>query len=500
MRPATLARLAVAGTKTDTVRIALTTLASAMAVLAWLCAATVASLGFAGGHVGSAAYDLRYRSDLLQQPGLRPGVVTVFILLTVPVLGFAGQCARLGAPARDRRLAALRLAGATPRQAVALAAAETGVAAIAGSALGLGVYLIGRSLLDHPDVNGQLGLPVDVLPPIWSIVLICAGLPLVAGLAAAWLMRKVIITPLGVARRVRRQGSPKPWPAVLLVLAIVIFGGFGPGIQYAEDHQWHGPAWLSGMWVVDVTLFVGAAAAMLGVCLSAGWIAYNGGRLLRRFGGSASMQLAGARLMDDPWSGSRNMAVILIATVFGGGTAAYFSYIVTQNRVTIAESIASNPGTTEADFASGSDNSFYLNTLKLISIAIALAVIIAALGQLVSVVEGMVARRRTYASLVATGVPRSTLVRTALWQSMGVATPAVVLGVAIGVAMMRLFGGTSISGSDYDGTRKFTASVPIPWPQIGLAVGVALGAVLLTTVIGMLFIRASTSVEELRTT
>ena len=33
------------------------------------------------------------------------------VLLCLPVLGFVGQCSRIGAPGRDRRLAALRLQG-----------------------------------------------------------------------------------------------------------------------------------------------------------------------------------------------------------------------------------------------------------------------------------------------------------------------------------------------------------------------------------------------------
>ena len=135
-------------------------------MLAWLCAATVASLGFSGSDLGSAGDNLRYRPDLLQQPGLRPGVVATLILLTVPVLAFAGQCARLGAPARDRRMAAIRLAGATPRQALAMAPARPASRSAIGSVLGLGAFFLLRVLLDHPDARGQLAVPADVLPPV----------------------------------------------------------------------------------------------------------------------------------------------------------------------------------------------------------------------------------------------------------------------------------------------------------------------------------------------
>jgi hypothetical protein len=483
VRASTLARLSVAGARTDLVRIALTAVASAAAVLALLSAATVASLGFAGSQLGSLGNDTRYRSALLAEPGLRPGVVTVFVLLTVPVLAFAGQCARLGAPARDRRLAAIRLAGATPRQAIAVAAGEAIAAATVGAALGLAIYFGVRPMLDHPDANGQLGLPVDVIPPIWSIAVIGVALPLLAGLATLLMMRKVIVTPLGVVRRARRKGAPKPWPGALVVLALLIFGAFNPAMQYSADHHWHAPHWLEGgRWPMYMLLYGGAAAAMLGVCFSSGWIAYTSGRVLRRCGRGASSQIAGARLTDDPWSGSRSMAVILIATVFGGGVAGYWVALRTQQQA-----------------GSVSDDSFYANTFRLIAIAIAVAMLIAALGMLVTITEAIVSRRRAYASLVATGVPRAALAWSSIWQNLAAATPTVVFGVVVGAGAARLFTGATVDTYTDGDSARLVTRVPWPWPQMGLTIAVALGVVLLATLIGLLFIKPSTSVEELRT-
>jgi hypothetical protein len=50
-----------------------------------------------------------YASGLLQQPPLREGLVTGLTLLTIPLVALVAQCSQLGAPARDRRLAAYRL-------------------------------------------------------------------------------------------------------------------------------------------------------------------------------------------------------------------------------------------------------------------------------------------------------------------------------------------------------------------------------------------------------
>ncbi|NED54053.1 ABC transporter permease, partial [Micromonospora aurantiaca] len=124
MRPGTLLRLVLAGTRTDVARVVLTAVSAALATLAGLAALTVLSVVKPAGHAWTQSE--QYTNALLREPGLRPGVALALLLLCVPVLGLAGQCARLGAPGRDRRLAALRLAGATPGQVTRVAVAETG--------------------------------------------------------------------------------------------------------------------------------------------------------------------------------------------------------------------------------------------------------------------------------------------------------------------------------------------------------------------------------------
>ncbi|MFZ4128771.1 hypothetical protein ACOZEM_12595 [Streptomyces cellulosae] len=88
--------------------------------------------------------DFPVAHGLLNAPGERSGVIVALLLLLIPVLGFVGQSARLGAVHRDRRPTGLRptglrptglrLAGATAWQVRRIAAAETGLACLAGSA------------------------------------------------------------------------------------------------------------------------------------------------------------------------------------------------------------------------------------------------------------------------------------------------------------------------------------------------------------------------------
>ena len=61
------------------------------------------------------------------------------VVLLVPSLVLVASASRLTAARRERRLAALRLAGATPAQVTAMVAAETGLAALAGAFIGVAV-------------------------------------------------------------------------------------------------------------------------------------------------------------------------------------------------------------------------------------------------------------------------------------------------------------------------------------------------------------------------
>nr|BFE77321.1 hypothetical protein GCM10020092_106220 [Actinoplanes digitatis] len=288
MRPATLARLAVAGGRTDVLRMLFTAVSSALAAVVLLCAAAVVAIPELGDpHGGSDSWNQQYASQLLAEPGLRPGVVTTLLLLAIPVLFLAGQSIRFGSPARDRRLAAMRLAGATPGQAVLVAAAETAAAALLGSVLGTGVFLLLRSLLDSRSASGLLRLPTDVLPSAFAFALVLLLVPLLAGLIGAFLLRRVIITPLGVVRRTREK-SPRLWPGVLIIVGV-----FAPIVIRPLGSFLARTGGRIGGDLIIIAGFVVVLLAVVGVVVGTGWISYTAGRLLHRFGRRTATLLAG---------------------------------------------------------------------------------------------------------------------------------------------------------------------------------------------------------------
>ncbi|GAA2458234.1 ABC transporter permease [Streptomyces macrosporus] len=518
MKPTALLGLALAGTRTDTLRVVLTAFSAALASLAVLAALNVLAIPAPPPrHDAGVPVSDQYANALLREPGLHIGVVVALLMLTIPVLALAGQCARLGAPARDRRLAAIRLAGGTPRQTRAVAAAETGVASLLGTCAGLVAYLIGHEALHRPDEQGRLPLPTDVLPPIPAIAAAVLGLPLLAALAAVVMLRRVTVDPLGVTRRTRPRRAPKPWPAVLIVLGMGAFFAFEAirkGYEKSGD-----PAVASAL---PFLLFVGGGLlAAVGVVLGTGWISHATGRVLHRLARRPAPLLAARRLLADPWHGSRTQAALLVAVVFGSGAAAVRAYFSTmleaRQEVRRFYDEAAGRQTTSGH---GSDT-FYLDTMDLVDAAVAVGLVIATAGLLVTVAESVVARRRTHAALAATGVPRSVLGRALVWQTLAPLVPAVALATTVGTLMGRGYFGTEVK--EFGGRAQtcdadpalcaenfekhsrlvevpdVVRAVPLPWDDLALhGLGVPVLA-LAATGVGLLFLRAGTAVEELRT-
>lgn len=530
MRPGTLLRLALAGTRTDTVRVLLTAAATGLATLAVLATATVLAIvpraDFAPHEVAGSGptgpdelavvpamdgYAYQYTSNLLVEPGLRPGVALALLLLCVPVLALAGQAAQLGAPARARRLAQVRLAGATPRQAVMVAVAETGLAGLLGTLLGTAAYFVGRAVWHQPDPDGRLPLPTDQLPPVWSHVTVVLGLPLLAAGFAALLLRRVAFTPFGLVRR-QRSRPPRPWPAALIALGLSAFVAVAP---LSRAYQRGGEAMPD--WMAPALLGGGALLAALGVILGTGWISYATGRLLPRLVRTPSALIAARRLAADPWTGSRVFAALLAGTMVGAGAAGVRALFAAEFDVQeqANRAMAAAQGSPHIP----ADNSFYFASLNLVDLAVTVGIAIAGLGLLVFVAEGLVSRRRAHSALVAAGVPRRTLAGAVGWQALAPLVPAILLTLTVGVSLARGIAREVRAGGGVlqicEGepeqcqeagspllrvvqTPEFVRPVEIPFVELAQVGGVAMAAVLVTTVLGLAFLRASIDTGELR--
>ena len=106
--------------------------------------------------------------SLVADPGLRWGTAFATAMLVLPLLLMLNQVVRLGTATRERRLAALRLAGATPAEVRRLGALEVGFPVTVGAMAGPLVFALLRTLFGGQRVNPAAGMHVvdlTVTPP-----------------------------------------------------------------------------------------------------------------------------------------------------------------------------------------------------------------------------------------------------------------------------------------------------------------------------------------------
>ncbi|MFC5183141.1 FtsX-like permease family protein [Actinomadura harenae] len=225
------------------------------------------------------------------------------VLMVVPLLVFGGAAARLTVARRDQRLAALRLVGATPGQVVGITTAEAVLTAAAGAVLGTVLFAAALPALTQITIGGGTWYASDLWPGVWTPLVLLA-VPVLVGLSAVVGLRRVVVSPLGVARR----ATPPALRAVrpLAFLAIVIAFGLVAGSLTSFGR--------AGL----VILLVFLALAFIGINLVGPWIVALIGRVAAGTARGPARLLAGRRLMDDPRSAWRTVAGIALTGFVAG--------------------------------------------------------------------------------------------------------------------------------------------------------------------------------------
>ncbi|MFI8532780.1 ABC transporter permease [Streptomyces aquilus] len=341
---------------------------------------------------------------LLDQPGTRAGVIAALLLLFIPVLGFVGQCARIGAVHRDRRLAALRLAGATPAQTRRIAALESGLACLVAAAVTtVFAVLTLLRIWRHPD------------PAAWAgIAVVAVGVPVLGTAVSALALRRLIASPLGWVRRVRpAQGPGRLFRAatallVLLVVYVAATPVFGNPLRFT----------LGPLTIFAMCLLVGAVAVWL-----TGASARQLGEGLAARAKSPAVLIAAERLRDDPWAAARTHAAVLLVTVVGSGFMGVRQVML---------SLLHERGSHYAEPVG-----YYENGLNLTGLAVLVALVLVLTALAVGTAESVATRRRGLAAQTASGVPYAVLAKATLLETAIPLAPATALaglgGLTIGV-------------------------------------------------------------------
>jgi hypothetical protein len=232
--------------------------------------------------------------------GVRVFLLVGAVLLLVPVVVFIVMATRVAAAQREQRLAAIRLVGATRLQAGVVAAAETGLAAMAGSALGWAGYEVGRRVLAATvTFQGGRFFVDDVVVAPWLLLLVLLGVPVLATLTTIAALRRVQVGPLAASRRAHRL--PSAWHALPFAI--------GVGGQLAAVP-------LRG--VVDretldnlVPLFV--ITTIIGFVAIGPWLCMLAGRGMARVSRRVPGLIAARRIAGDPRATFRVVSGVVLA-------------------------------------------------------------------------------------------------------------------------------------------------------------------------------------------
>ena len=229
----------------------------------------------------------------------------------VQIIVFVATATRLAAARREQRLAALRLAGATPGQTNLVAAVEAAIAAVAGVAVGFVLFLALRPVVADIPFDGKTFFPSDLHVPVMTAAAIAIGVPAIAMLAAVVTLRRVRVSPLGVSR-ITPPSQPRSRRLLILAVGLALF--FVTLLWVDGQHN-------GGQ--TPIYALAGAfAVVLLGVFAAGPWITALVARVLGRFGRTPPTLLASRRLQDNPKVAFRAIGgltlAVFLATTFSG--------------------------------------------------------------------------------------------------------------------------------------------------------------------------------------
>ncbi|MDX6293194.1 MAG: hypothetical protein QOH50_2269 [Kribbellaceae bacterium] len=249
-------------------------------------------------------------------------------LVLFPLLSLVGQAAGVAAKRRERRLAALRLAGATRGQVLVLSAVEQAVLAFFGAVAGLIGYSVLSPLIARIPLGGGRWYLRDLTVSWWLVLVVLVAVPVLSVISALIGLGRVSITPLGVVRGQTRKATS----ALRLVLLVI------------------GPIMLAAIGTRGAVLpiVMGVAMAALAVRVVGPWAVQVIGKILARSANGPVGLLAGRRLADDPKGAFRPVAALVLSGFVTGFLALFMPYGMSQDGTDAAFELYADRGQTVA--------------------------------------------------------------------------------------------------------------------------------------------------------
>ena len=258
----------------------------------------------------------------IQPSGIDLVLSVVALAMLAPVLIFIATATRLSAARREQRFAAMRLAGATRKQVSLLAATESTAAAVLGVAAGFGIFFLLRAPVAGIPFLGEPFFPADMALSLPDILTVAIGVPVAAAVAARLALRRVHISPLGVARRTTPR-PPRAWRVLPLLAGLAELGFY---VVHGTPASPGGEVW---------ALLPGFLLIIAGLVIAGPWLTMAAARVMARRTSHPGALIAARRLADDPRAGFRAVSGLVLALFVT--TVAVVS-ITTQDAKDLAQS------------------------------------------------------------------------------------------------------------------------------------------------------------------
>ena len=236
----------------------------------------------------------------IQPSGIDFILSVVALAMLAPVLIFIATATRLSAARREQRFAAMRLVGATRRQVSLLAATESTAAAVLGVAVGFGIFFLLRAPVAGIPFLGEPFFPADMALSLPDILVVAIGVPVAAAVAARLALRRVHISPLGVARRTTPR-PPRAWRVLPLLAGLAELGFF---VVHGTPASPRGELW---------GLLPGFLLIIAGLVIAGPWLTMAAARVMARRTSRPGALIAARRLADDPRAGFRAVSGLVLA-------------------------------------------------------------------------------------------------------------------------------------------------------------------------------------------
>lgn len=234
-------------------------------------------------------------------PYFRDAFIAGAVAFLFPILILIGTATRLAAARREERFAALRLVGATMGQISIIAAVESALSALLGAVAGCGLFLLAQPWLAGTAITSARYFRADVAPTAVGYLTVLVAVPAAAAIAALLSLRRVRISPLGVASKV----TPPP-PSARRVLPLLIgLALFAIGMALTSSKS------------IGSAAFPGLIIVLIGLVVGGPWLTAQAARLAPRLLRGASPLLAGRRLADNPKGAFRSIRGLVLAVFLG---------------------------------------------------------------------------------------------------------------------------------------------------------------------------------------